>query len=128
MAKVATGTVYIYFKNKTALVEALYLQTKHEFASNVLRANGDLPVRAAFQRMCVAFLDYLTGTDAQTIFGNRGYRPVVPDVAATFDTFPTPANLFTIADLGGWADVTKTFFDKTDGSITKILAGLGAQP
>ncbi|MFN8619344.1 MAG: sulfate ABC transporter substrate-binding protein [Chloroflexota bacterium] len=84
--------------------------------------NGDAPEAAK------AFLDYLTGTDAQTIFGNRGYRPVVPEVAATFDTFPAPANLFTIADLGGWADVTKTFFDKTDGSITKILAGLGAQP
>lgn len=67
-AKVATGTVYIYFKNKTALVEALYLQTKHEFASNVLRANGDLPVRAAFQRMCVAFLDYLTKHKAEMVF------------------------------------------------------------
>lgn len=66
-AKVATGTVYIYFKNKEALIDALYLATKRELAGLVFKDEG-LPVRAAFQRMCVAFLDYLIERRAEMIF------------------------------------------------------------
>ena len=46
------------------------------------------------------------------------------NVAATFD-FPQPAGLFTIADLGGWAAVKKTFFDPDSGVVTKLEQGLG---
>src|SRR5687768_15105891 len=66
-AKVATGTVYIYFKNKEALIEALYLATKREFASLVCKDIG-LPVRASFQRTCVAFLEYLVERRAEIVF------------------------------------------------------------
>jgi sulfate/thiosulfate-binding protein len=62
-----------------------------------------------------AFLDYLRSEEAQRIFLENGYRPVNEDVAAEGD-FPTPNGLFTIADLGGWTDVTDQFFN-TDGSI-----------
>jgi sulfate transport system substrate-binding protein len=62
-----------------------------------------------------AFLDYLRSEEAQRIFLENGYRPVNEDVAAESD-FPTPSGLFTIADLGGWPDVTDQFFN-TDGSI-----------
>lgn len=62
-----------------------------------------------------AFLDYLRSEEAQRIFLENGYRPVNEDVAAEGD-FPEPGGLFTIADLGGWADVTDRFFN-TDGSI-----------
>ena len=60
--------------------------------------NGDAAVPAK------AFLDYVLSPEGQTIFGNLGYRPVDPAVLATFPNFPTPSGLFTIADLGGWAD------------------------
>lgn len=66
-ANVATGTVYIYFKNKEALIEALYLAAKREFASVVFKDEG-LPVRAAFQRMCIATLEYLTEHQAEVVF------------------------------------------------------------
>ncbi|MCU0685900.1 MAG: TetR/AcrR family transcriptional regulator [Polyangiaceae bacterium] len=66
-AKVATGTLYIYFKNKEALIDALYLATKREVASLVFK-QPDLPVRAAFQRMCVAFLEYLVEHQAEIVF------------------------------------------------------------
>jgi AcrR family transcriptional regulator len=66
-AGVATGTVYIYFKNKDALVDALYLATKTELASLVFRDEG-LPVRVAFSRMCVAFLEYLIDHRAEVVF------------------------------------------------------------
>ena len=40
---------------------------------------------------------------------------MVDGVDSPYD-FPTPTGLFTIADLGGWTDVTKKFFDPT-GSV-----------
>jgi len=71
-----------------------------------------------------AFIDYLHTDAAQKIFADHGYRPVVQaDVDAS--KFPTPAQLFTIADLGGWSSVNTQFFDPTSGSITKIENSLG---
>jgi sulfate transport system substrate-binding protein len=66
------------------------------------------------------FVAYLRTPEAQRVFGDKGYRPIVPDVAAEFD-FPTPAGLFTIADFGGWADVTTKFFDPNNGVVAQIL-------
>ena len=75
-----------------------------------------------------AFLDYVHSTEGQTTFGQQGYRPVDPAVLATFTNFPTPSQLFTIDDLGGWTDVTKTFFDKDTGIVAGIERDLGVQP
>jgi sulfate/thiosulfate transport system substrate-binding protein len=66
------------------------------------------------------FIAFLRTPEAQRVFGDKGYRPIVPDVAAEFD-FPTPAGLFTIADFGGWADVTTRFFDPNNGVVAQIL-------
>lgn len=66
-AGVATGTVYIYFKNKEALLEALYLHTKTRFSDMVLRDEG-LPLRAAFSNMTRAYLDYVLKNEAEIVF------------------------------------------------------------
>ena len=71
-----------------------------------------------------AFLDYLRTTDAQRVFGEHGYRPVVEDVLAEFD-YPEPPALFTIADLGGWADVRARFFDREGSVFADIENELG---
>ena len=51
----------------------------------------------------------LLSTPGQKIFAQNGYRPVVPGINVTVqgandpsNPFPTPAHLFTIAELGGW--------------------------
>src|SRR5215213_6086014 len=62
-----------------------------------------------------AFVDYLRSEDAQRIFLENGYRPVNEDVAAEGE-FPEPSGLFTIADFGGWSEVSDKFFS-TDSSI-----------
>jgi len=71
-----------------------------------------------------AFYDYLYTLGAQTIFVSKGYRPVVEGVTGA-DKFPTPANLFTIDDLGGWDQVNKDFFDPTASVMATIEQGLG---
>jgi sulfate/thiosulfate transport system substrate-binding protein len=71
-----------------------------------------------------AFVNYLESPAGQKLWGQLGYRPALPSVASQF-TFPKPAQLFTIADLGGWTSVTSKFFDPQSGVVTKIEQGLG---
>jgi sulfate/thiosulfate transport system substrate-binding protein len=69
------------------------------------------------------FLDFLTTPTAQKIFADAGYRPVVPGIAD--GKFPTPANLFTIDQLGGWTAVTKDFFDTKTGIMADVEQSVG---
>ena len=78
------------------------------------------PNKAAAQ----AFVNYLESPAGQKLWAQQGYRPVLPSVA-TQSKFPQPAQLFTIASLGGWTSVTKKFFDPGSGVVTKIEQGLG---
>jgi len=70
------------------------------------------------------FVDYLRSPDAQRVFGEKGYRPVVEDVLGEFD-YPQPSGLFTIADLGGWGDVRTRFFDREKSIFLDIENELG---
>ncbi|MBE9052101.1 sulfate ABC transporter substrate-binding protein [Nostocales cyanobacterium LEGE 11386] len=63
-----------------------------------------------------AFVQFLFTPEAQREFAKVGFRPVVPEVVAEFaDTYPKISNLFTIADFGGWNQVSPKFF--ADGGI-----------
>jgi sulfate/thiosulfate-binding protein len=73
-----------------------------------------------------AFLSWQWSPAGQTIWGEQGYRPVLPSVAKKFSRrFPTPPQLFTIDFLGGWTKVKSEFFDPSSGSITKIEQAAG---
>ncbi|GAA4580222.1 sulfate ABC transporter substrate-binding protein [Planotetraspora phitsanulokensis] len=78
---------------------------------------------SAHPKEAAAFLKYLYSSEAQTIFAKNGYRPVIDGV--TGFTFPTPPQLFTINDLGGWPKVTKDFFDAKTGLVADIERKLG---
>ena len=70
------------------------------------------------------FVKFLYSDEAQKIFGEKGYRPVVKSVADTFD-YPTPSSLSTIQDFGGWGTVKDEFFDPENGIVAKIEMSLG---
>jgi sulfate transport system substrate-binding protein len=73
-----------------------------------------------------AFLAYQWSAAGQTIWAQQGYRPVLASVAKKFASkFPTPPQLFTIEDLGGWTKAKAEFFDPATGSITKIEQAAG---
>ena len=73
-----------------------------------------------------AFVNWQWSAAGQTIWGQQGYRPVLASVASQFTSeFPLPPQLFTISYLGGWTKVSKTFFDPSNGSITKIEQAAG---
>jgi len=70
------------------------------------------------------FVNYLLSPAGQTIWVEKGYRPVISGVPGA-DKFPTPTSLFTIESLGGWKAVTKQFFAPETGAVTKIEQSLG---
>jgi sulfate transport system substrate-binding protein len=73
-----------------------------------------------------AFVNWQWSTAGQTIWAQKGYRPVLASVAKQFSSkFPTPPGLFTIDYLGGWTKVSKEFFAPSTGSITKIEQAAG---
>jgi sulfate transport system substrate-binding protein len=66
-----------------------------------------------------AFVDFARSPEAQRIFAEKGYRPVLDEVAAEFDTFEEPAGLFTIEAFGGWDEVNETFFSE-EGIVASV--------
>src|SRR5918997_2319810 len=71
-----------------------------------------------------SFVDFLYTPEAQEIFVDKGYRPVVEGTPGA-DEFPTPANLLEIDKFGGWGEVNDTFFDPEQGVIAEIFKSQG---
>ncbi len=78
-------------------------------------------VKSSHAQQAQAFVNWQWTSAGQTIWAQKGYRPVLASVAKQYASkFPTPPQLFTISYLGGWTKVKKEFFDPSTGSITKI--------
>jgi sulfate/thiosulfate transport system substrate-binding protein len=72
------------------------------------------------------FVKWLYTPEAQQIWADNGYRPVVKSVLdKNKKEFPTPSGLFTIDKVGGWDEVTTKFFDENNGIVTKLEQDLG---
>lgn len=71
-----------------------------------------------------AFLDYVWSDAGQEIWAENGYRPVNEDLVDP-KRFPTPKDLFTIAEFGGWEKVNDEFFDDETGKVAEIEKELG---
>jgi sulfate/thiosulfate-binding protein len=71
-----------------------------------------------------AFVRFLYTPQAQTLFAETGYRPVLPSVGKRF-RFTAPKQLFTIKCVGGWPKVEKSFFDPNHSVMATIEHQLG---
>jgi sulfate/thiosulfate transport system substrate-binding protein len=70
------------------------------------------------------FLDFIWSDAGQQIWADNGYRPVNPKLVDP-KKFPTPKDLFTIKEFGGWDKVNDEFFDDTSGKVAEIEKSLG---
>lgn len=62
------------------------------------------------------FVKYLFTPEAQRIFAEVGFRPVIPNVAKEYQSkYPKINKLSTVNNFGGWEAAQKKFFD--DGAI-----------
>ncbi len=71
-----------------------------------------------------SFLDYIWSDAGQKIWAENGYRPVNPKLVDP-KRFPTPEDLFKIAEFGGWSKVNDEFFDDETGKVAAIEKELG---
>ncbi len=120
------GDVLIAYEN-----EAIFAQLKGQDIDYVVPESTILvenPVavttRSKNPQEARAFLDFLWGPKAQAVFAENGYRPVTEGVRTSHE-FPTPPRLFTIAELGGWAEVSQRFFDPRRGIMAEVERRIG---
>ncbi len=109
--------------------DALYAKSKGEAVDIVtppqtILIENPIAVTKTAGAPAKAFEAYLLSRAGQTVWGQQGYRPVLPSVAAIFK-FPQPKTLFTIDKFGGWTSVNTKFFDPQTGVVAKVEQGLG---
>jgi sulfate transport system substrate-binding protein len=118
------GTVLLDYED-----DALYAQKKGEPITIVtppqtILIENPIAVTKSAGPSAKAFLTYLVSPAGQKVWGQQGYRPVLPSVASQFH-FPKPKTLFTIDKLGGWDSINTKFFDPQTGIIAKDEQSLG---
>jgi sulfate/thiosulfate transport system substrate-binding protein len=118
------GDVLLAYENEAIFAQQNGEEIDYVIPDQTILIENPVAVTTEAPAQAQAFVDFLRTPEAQRIFGEKGYRPVVEDVLAEFD-YPTPSNLFTIADLGGWADVRERFFDRENGIVAGINEELG---
>ena len=119
------GDVLIAYEN-----EAILAQSKGEELDyvvpdqTILIENPIAVVDDGDTAAAKAFVEFARSPAAQRVFGEAGYRPVRDEILGELD-FPTPPQLFTIAELGGWSEVREEFFDVEGGIMADIQRELG---
>jgi sulfate/thiosulfate-binding protein len=119
------GDVLLGYENEAIFAQAKGQAIDYVVPSDTILIENPVAVTAKTKHpaQAKAFHDFLFTETAQKIFAEDGYRPTTTITGGR--TFPTPSGLFTIADLGGWADVTTRFFDPQKGLLVDIERKLG---
>ena len=120
------GDVLLAYENEAIAAQDAGEDLEYVVPDSTLLIETPIAVTTEADESAQAFVDYLYTEEAQQLWADAGYRPVVESVLkADEDKFPAPADLFTIEDLGGWETVTTEFFDPENGSIAEIETNLG---
>jgi sulfate/thiosulfate-binding protein len=118
------GDVLLAYENEAILAQQKDQPLEYVIPDETILIENPIAVTKDAGPAAQDFVDFLRSPEAQRVFGEDGYRPVVDSVAADFD-FPTPPNLFTIEDVGGWPEVQQRFFDRESGLFAEIQRDLG---
>ncbi len=118
------GDVLLGYENEAIFAQRQGQSLEYVVPDQTILIENPVAVTEDASGAAQGFLDFLTTDEAQKVFGDEGYRPVVKSVLDTFD-FPTPPGLFTIADVGGWDTVQEEFFDRETGFMAEVQRELG---
>jgi sulfate/thiosulfate transport system substrate-binding protein len=120
------GDVLLGYENEAILARASGEEIDYIVPDETILIENPLAVVNESENLetAEAFVDFLYTPEAQQIFADKGYRPVVDGVESPHD-FPTPAKLFDIAQLGGWDKVNDEFFDPEAGIVAEIFQSQG---
>jgi sulfate/thiosulfate transport system substrate-binding protein len=118
------GDVMIAYENEAITAQQKGEDVDYVVPDQTILIENPIAVTKDAPPAAQAFVDFLRTDEAQKIFAEKGYRPVVESVLDGTD-FPQPSALFTIAKFGGWGEVTDKFFDRENGLVAKIEQDLG---
>ena len=120
------GDVLLAYENEAIAAQEAGEDIDYVVPDSTILIETPIAVLEGADEAAQKFVDYEYTDEAQQLWADNGYRPVVQSVLKqNADKFPTPADLFTIADLGGWDTVTDEFFDPESGSVAEIEQNLG---
>lgn len=120
------GDVLLTYENEAITARQAGQDIDYTIPDSTLLIENPIAVTTAARSPATAkqFVDFLYTDEAQRIFAGAGYRPINPSLVDK-QRFPTPKDLFTVDELGGWAQLNKRFFDDKTGIVTKINEQLG---
>jgi sulfate/thiosulfate transport system substrate-binding protein len=120
------GDVLLAYENEAIAAQEAGEDIDYVVPDSTILIETPIAVLEGADEAARKFVDYQYTDAAQQLWADNGYRPVVPSVLkANQEKFPTPPDLFDIADLGGWDQVTTEFFDPENGSVAEIERNLG---
>ena len=118
------GDVLLSYENEAITAQQKGEDVDYVIPDQTILIENPVAVTTDAPQSATDFVKFLYSDEAQKIFGEKGYRPVVKSVADQFD-YKTPTTLFTIQDFGGWGTVKDEFFDPENGIVAKIEMSLG---
>ena len=120
------GDVLIAYENEAITAQQAGQKLEYVIPDQTILIENPIAVtkKSGNSEKARAFVDFLRTPEAQEVFAEKGYRSILPDVLDG-ERYPTPETAFTIADLGGWDEVTSEFFDRESGVFADIQRELG---
>jgi sulfate/thiosulfate-binding protein len=118
------GDVMIAYENEAITAQQKGEDVDYVVPDQTILIENPIAVTEDAPPAAQAFVDFLRSDEAQKLYADKGYRPVVKSVLAG-TSFPQPSGLFTIAKFGGWSEVKSKFFDPDEGLVAKIEQDLG---
>ncbi|MGN6251823.1 MAG: sulfate ABC transporter substrate-binding protein [Marmoricola sp.] len=128
-----TGDVLLSYENEAIEARQAGADFDYVVPDQTLLIQNTGAVTTGASDAAQKFLAFQLGKQGQTDYAEQGFRPLDPSIKVDVegandpsDPFPAPKKLLTIDhDFGGWDKANTTFFDETDGLVTKLLAASG---
>lgn len=119
------GDVLLGYENEAIKAEEEGEDIEYVIPPSTIQIETPIAVtKSAPEPVARDFLDFIWSDEGQEIWAENGYRPVNPKLVDP-KQFPTPDDLFTIDQFGGWGKVNDEFFDDETGSVAEIEKELG---
>jgi sulfate/thiosulfate-binding protein len=119
------GDVLLAYENEAITAQQKGEEIDYVIPDQTILIENPIAVTTDAPGAARAFVDFVRTPESQRVFAQKGYRSII-DGEVDEQRYPTPDALFTIADLGGWAEVQDTYFDREDGIVAEIQREIGA--
>ena len=118
------GDVLLAYENEAIAAQQAGEDIDYVIPDETILIENPVAVTTDADEKAQAFRDFLFTDEAQRIYQEKGYRPVLKQLEDEAE-FPTPPGLFDIDKFGGWDKVRAEFFDPENGSVAQIEEELG---